>query len=194
MAIELVDGESEKRQREVIDALTLAFARDPIMRWFYPEPNAYLRHFPRFIGAFGGVAFGAGTAWASEDGGGAALWLPSGVHADGEKIGSIAFETVDEAKHEAMGTMFEKMAEFHPEEPHWYLAVIGVDAAYQGKGIGAELMQGALERCDEEGLMAYLESSNPANISLYQRHGFQVVDEIQIDDVPVVTPMMRPAR
>jgi ribosomal protein S18 acetylase RimI-like enzyme len=194
MAIELVDGESEERRRHVIDALALAFARDPVMRWFYPEPSAYLKHFPKFIGAFGGASFGAGTAWASKDGGGAALWLPSGVHADGDTIGSIAFETVDEAKHEAMGEMFEKMAEFHPEEPHWYLAVIGVDTAYQGKGIGAQLMQGALARCDEEGLMAYLESSNPANISLYERHGFQVVDEIQIDDGPVVTPMMRHAR
>ena len=57
-----------------------------------------------------------------------------------------------------------------------------------------ELMEGALERCDEEGLIAYLESSNPANIPLYQRHGFEIIGEIQAPGTPVVTPMLRPAR
>lgn len=193
MAIELIDAESEECCREAIDALTLAFARDPVMRWLYPEPTAYLTHSPEFTRAFGGPSFRAGSAWASEDGGGAALWFPSGVHPDGDAIGSVVFSTVAEVKREATRQIFEKMDECHPEEPHWYLAIIGVDTAHQGKGIGAQLMQGALERCDEEGLIAYLESTNPANISLYERHGFQVVGEIQIADAPVITPMLRPA-
>lgn len=61
-------------------------------------------------------------------------------------------------------------------------------------GLGAELMRDALARCDEEGLIAYLESSNPANVSLYRRHGFEVVGEIQAGDSPVSFPMLRPAR
>lgn len=69
-----------------------------------------------------------------------------------------------------------------------------VDAAQQGRGLGAQLMDGALARCDEEGLIAYLESSNPANISLYQRHGFDVIGEIEIENGPIVTPMLRPGR
>ena len=49
-------------------------------------------------------------------------------------------------------------------------------------------------RCDREGLLAYLESSNPRNISLYERHGFEAVGEIQIGAAPVVTPMVRQPR
>jgi len=194
MAIELVDGGSENRRQAVLGALTLAFARDPMMRWLYPEPDAYLKHFPKFAGAFGGPSFGAGTAWASDDTSAAALWFPSGVHPDGEAIESVMLGTVDKAKHETLGATLEKMDEFHPKEPHWYLAIVGVDSAHQGKGLGAQLMESGLARCDEEGLIAYLESSNPANISLYERHGFRVVGEIQIDDAPVTTPMLRPAR
>ncbi|MCA1748539.1 MAG: hypothetical protein LC634_03060 [Sphingomonadales bacterium] len=41
---------------------------------------------------------------------------------------------------------------------------------------------------------AYLESSNPRNISLYLRHGFEIVGEIQHGSSPVMTPMLRPAR
>jgi hypothetical protein len=72
MAIELIDGESKDQRSAVLSVFTLAFARDPMMRWLYPEPEAYLTHFPEFAAAFGGPSFSAGTAWASEDTGGAA--------------------------------------------------------------------------------------------------------------------------
>ena len=49
-------------------------------------------------------------------------------------------------------------------------------------------------KLDKEGAMAYLESSNKQNISLYLRHGFEVVGEIQIYDSPIVTPMVRKCR
>jgi ribosomal protein S18 acetylase RimI-like enzyme len=194
MGIELIDEDSKQRRNAALSALTLAFARDPIMRWLYPEPDAYLTHFPKFAGAFGGPSFGAGTAWAPEDNSGAALWFPSGVHPDGESIESVMLSTVEKAKHDTLGATLEKMDEMHPKEPHWYLAIIGVDSAHQGRGLGAQLMEGALARCDDEGLIAYLESSNPANISLYERHGFEVIDKIQIGDAPPTFPMQRPAR
>jgi len=60
--------------------------------------------------------------------------------------------------------------------------------------IGSRLMKHALLRIDEAGLPAYLESSNPRNIPLYERHGFEVMGEIQVGSSPVVTPMIRAAR
>ncbi len=166
----------------------LAFVRDPVVRWLYPEPQAYLRHFPGFARAFGGPAFGSETAWVSDDLGGAALWFPSGVHLDGEAIADHLFETVDTTRHSGLRGVLERMEEHHPEEPHWYLSIIGVDAAHQGNGLGAKLLQGALARCDAEGLIAYLESTNPANIPLYERHGFRVITEIRSGDAPPMFP------
>ncbi len=194
MEIGVVDGASEAARRRALAGLTLAFSRDPVMRWLYPEAEPYLANFPRFTEVFGGASFDAGTAWTCADGSGTSLWLPSGVHPDGEGIEAVAYGTVAEEKHETMGRVFEQMAEWHPEEPHWYLAVIGVDAARQGRGLGARLMEPALERCDAEGLIAYLESSNPANVSLYRRHGFEVIGEIRAGDAPPIQPMLRPAR
>jgi hypothetical protein len=55
-------------------------------------------------------------------------------------------------------------------------------------------MEHALRRCDREGLPAYLESSNPRNIPLYQRHGFEVLGTIQLDASPPITPMLRAPR
>lgn len=194
MAIERIEVVSGTKRDAAIRALTLAFVRDPMMRWLFPSPESYLSHFPRFAEAFGGPAFGAGTAWLCEDGSGAALWLPSGVHPDGEAIASVVLGAIDPAKRATAGALMQQMAEFHPAEPHWYLAILGVDAVRQGQGQGAQLMREALARCDAEGLSAYLESSNPANVSFYRRHGFEVVGEIQAGDSPVSLPMRRPAR
>jgi ribosomal protein S18 acetylase RimI-like enzyme len=191
--IRRLDPASAAEHDRAVSAMVLAFVRDPVMRWMYPGPADYLRHFPHFVRAFGGPAFSSGTAWLAEGGGGAALWLPTDVHPDGEAIERHVFGSVDRAKHETVGRILERMDELHPEEPHWYLSVIGVDAAHQGRGLGAQLLRDALERCDAEGRIAYLESSNPANLSLYERHGFRVMGEIRVGDAPVVTPMLRPA-
>jgi ribosomal protein S18 acetylase RimI-like enzyme len=194
MSCNVIDGGSETQRSRCIHALVLAFIRDPMMRWLYPEPEAYLSHFPGFARAFGGPAFRSGTAWLSDDLGGAALWFPSGVAPDGESIVSHLLDTLDERRHPVVHEVLSQMDAHHPHEPHWYLAIIGVDAAHQGKGLGAKLLQGALKRCDEEGLPAYLESSNPANLSLYERHGFRVTGEIRGDGTPPMFPMLRPAR
>ena len=60
----------------------------------------------------------------------------------------------------------------HLREPHYYLFAIGADPAHQGRGVGAALLAPMLARCDAEKLPAYLESSNPANLTFYRRHGF----------------------
>jgi GNAT superfamily N-acetyltransferase len=193
MSVEVREATAEERERTV-SVETLAFAKDPVMRWLYPEPHEYLCHFPRFADAFGGRAFEHETVWIAGDFGGAAMWLPPGVETDGDTVEAVLRQSLDEA---ALGTAFavlEQMGRFHIEEPHWYLPMIGVEPAQQGQGLGSALLSHALARCDEDSLPAYLESSNPANVPLYERHGFRVVDTIQVGEAPPVFPMLRSAR
>ena len=86
------------------------------------------------------------------------------------------------------------MKESHPEEPHWYLPQIGVDPMHQGRGYGSALMRHALLKCDRDKKLAYLESSNPRNLSLYIRHGFELMGTIQVADSPPMFPMLRKPR
>ncbi len=93
---------------------------------------------------------------------------------------------------EPLGALFGAIETYHPHDKDcWYLPIIGVDPAHQGKGIGAALMKHATDTIDQAGALSYLESSNPANISLYQRHGFEAIGEIKFGDSGVVTPMLR---
>jgi ribosomal protein S18 acetylase RimI-like enzyme len=178
----------------LIDALTLAFVADPANRWVWPDPQMYLLHFPKFAKAFGGAAFAHGSAYYVEGYAGAALWLPPNVHPDMEALASLLQSTGSEqAQRDAPGVI-EKMGSYHPSEPHWYLPLLGVDPVHHGKGLGSALMQHALKRCDSEGKPAYLDSSNPRNISLYKRHGFEQLGTIQVGSSPSIFPMLRRPR
>jgi len=73
-------------------------------------------------------------------------------------------------------------------------AAIGVEPLSQGKGYGSALLKRGLEVCDRDHVAAYLEATNPANIPLYRRFGFEVVGEIQSGSSPVINPMFRAAR
>jgi ribosomal protein S18 acetylase RimI-like enzyme len=80
----------------------------------------------------------------------------------------------------------------HPREPeHWYLAVLGTDPAHQGSGIGSALIRAVTDRCDEQGLGAYLESSKEENVPYYARHGFEVREQIAVGDGPSMWLMWR---
>jgi GNAT superfamily N-acetyltransferase len=86
------------------------------------------------------------------------------------------------------------MGRYHPHEPHWYLPLIGVDQAQQGKGHGTALLQHALIPCDRDHTLAYLESSHPKNIPFYARHGFELLGTIQVGTSPPTFPMLRTPR
>jgi hypothetical protein len=47
----------------------------------------------------------------------------------------------------------------------------------------AQLVE-ALSRCDQEHMPAYLESSNAANMALYQRFGFEALGDLAFADLP----------
>ena len=146
------------------------------------------------IEAFGGKAFEHGSAYCVDDFSGAALWLPPGIGPDSERLGALTAQHASAPVLRDSDGVFEQMAAYHVPEPHWYLPLIAVDPACQGRGLGGALLKQALARCDADGLPAYLESSNPRNIALYQRHGFEILGRIQVGSSPVVTPMLRRSR
>jgi len=181
----LADGE------RAIQTIVLAFAADPMARWSWPSADQYLNYMPSLARAFGGRAFEHGTAHNTDSFTGVALWLPPGVAPDEEALVAITRQSTGGRQQTEVFQIFEAMAAHHPKEPHWYLPLIGVDPAHQGKGLGAALLKHALERCDRDRVPAYLESTNPRNITLYKRHGFEALGTIQFGSSPPLVPMLR---
>ena len=67
-----------------------------------------------------------------------------------------------------------------PKEPVWYLHYAGCDPAYQGKGYGGAAIRAGLERADQDGLPAYLETAHEHNIPLYKSYGIAIKHSGQV--------------
>ncbi len=178
----------------LLSGLALGFSADPFMRWLDPEPDEFLTHFPCVMDFFGGRAFEHGSAFRNGDFTAGALWLPPSIHPDEERLVACFEQTVAPEKHDALFETFGQMDNYHPDEDCWHLAFIAVDPFRQGKGLGSALLECCLKRCDEDGRPAYLESTNPTNLSLYKRYGFQEMGLIKADQAAPLFPMFRAAQ
>ncbi|MGZ5348523.1 MAG: GNAT family N-acetyltransferase, partial [Solirubrobacterales bacterium] len=63
----------------------------------------------------------------------------------------------------------------------------------QRSGAGTALIRPGLERADAEGMPCYLETQRRSNIPFYERFGFELVEEVGLDDSPRLWLMWRSA-
>ena len=181
--------------------LARAFADDQLFSWVYESVAGDARE--RRLEAFFDVCLRAGLTrghtYAAEGDVAAALWAPPdvGVFDDAhveELILLLAGHLGGRA--ELVGEAFSTISDAHPHDvPHFYLFVLGTAPDARGRGIGGALLRHVLATCDRDGLPAYLESSDPRNVPLYERHGFRVLSELEVvPGGPVVRPMWRDPR
>src|SRR5215210_5702343 len=81
-----------------------------------------------------------------------------------------------------------------PEERHWHLGPIAVDAHLQGMGVGSRLMQVFCAQMDAAREDAYLETDKTINVRFYERFGFEVVGEQEVLGVTNHFMLRRPER
>ncbi|MFO6452415.1 MULTISPECIES: GNAT family N-acetyltransferase [unclassified Aeromicrobium] len=62
-------------------------------------------------------------------------------------------------------------------EADWLLATVGVDLAQQGRGLGTTVLEAALADLGDARVL--LETSSDANVRLYERLGFRVVEHVE---------------
>lgn len=72
--------------------------------------------------------------------------------------------------------MSGRRAAHDPRRPHWHIGPVGVQPDAQGRGVGTALLTSFLATADEQGVPAFLETDVDRNVTLYQRHGFRVVE------------------
>ena len=190
----------EAQARESAKVLARAFQHDPVCQWIFPAETARARRLRRFFHAelhYSALRHGA-VEFARANGAiaGVAVWFPPGAWPSATGLSSLPAYLRALGRHLGTASQFASAAaRAHPhDQPHWYLAFIGVDPARQGQGIGSALMRSRLERRANQAEPAYLENSNPANAALYERFGFQVTGALDLPEAaPSVPTMWRPA-
>ena len=165
--------------------LSRAFLDDPAFSWAAPHPARRERLGPRYFElTIRHVYLPKGESYTTGDGRAVALWAPPGQwQVPFTKLlpfGPVMMRACGSALPRAM-RMLNLMEARHREfaEPHYYLGFVGTDPAARGRGLGTALVAHVLDRCDAEGVPAYLEATSVKNQALYHRHGFEVVDELR---------------
>ena len=169
----------------IAKALARAFEDDPVMTWIFRNDSERLTRLESMFAFFlRRIWLRHDECYAPDGLFGAALWLPPGKW----HLSLPAQLSLVPGMLRVMGgslprgfQVVQLMEKHHPREPpHYYLPTLGVEPEFQGRGFGSALLQPVLGRCDAERLPAYLESSKWRNVVLYERHGFRVVEELNL--------------
>jgi ribosomal protein S18 acetylase RimI-like enzyme len=173
-----------------------AFVADPILQWLIPSRlrrDARLRRL--FALELEHYVFPAGRVLTTDEHRGASLELPPGgwkmpnSMPASAALGWIRVFGMRLAQAGRTQACFERN---HLQEPHYYIRYVGVATRFQGQGLGTALLRPTLDRCDQEGLPAYLEASSERSAALYERLGFVHLGERRFPDGPPFWPMRRP--
>ncbi len=183
-----------------IEVLTRAFATDPGLLFVLPEPTERKRLTPRLAEAALRYTMRCGAPLVTEgDMRGVALWFPpdapAPTAADTEETGIAAVPAmIGDASWTRFARLIAHLNALHPvyaPEPHWFLAMLGVDPAWQRQGLGAALMEPVFARADRAGVCCYLEAPTADNARYYANRGFRVVGETDVPQSNVHIWLMR---
>lgn len=196
MGLEIRQADQSDRDA-VARLLDAAFRTDPVSSWVFPDPEHRAAVHGKFLGVFVDVALAEGRIDYAVDGSAAALWLripaadPAAEPVEDEIPAKM--RAVADPENERCELVGRLTGAVHPmAEEHEYLLMIAVDLGRQGEGLGTELMRPVLERCDREGVPAYLEASSERSKGLYERLGWQSTGEaVRLPDGPLMWPMWR---
>lgn len=190
----LVRPAHPSEDQKLTDVLARSFWDDPVTTYMIPSDRL---RYPRQRHLFRAELHGArrrGEILTTDDLAGASLWLrPHEWKTPNRELLAMMPHLVLAfgGRLRAVAKLVELIERKHPTEPHWYLADLGTDPARQGLGVGGALITAITDRCDREGVGAYLESSKAVNVPYYERFGFRVTEAVTVPDGPTIWLMWR---
>lgn len=175
------------RDHEAAALFARAFADDPLFVYVQPDAGRRARLLPHLFPPILRVCrrWGAVDSAPDGDGGlagvacwlapgntepGLVRWLVAGVASVYWRIGVRGMRRFG-----AKEAWFDRHHRADMPAPHWYLLLLAVDSAWQGKGVGGALLSSGLARADATGRPCYLETESERNVAFYGRHGFRVL-------------------
>jgi GNAT superfamily N-acetyltransferase len=183
----------------VVATLTTAFFDDPVWGPAFPDADRRAVQAAAMWRVYVTSALRYPWTLVTEKVEAAAVWIPPGgtelTHQEEGELKSILLGSTDPEVAGGIMAIYDRFEAAMPDEPHFYLTLLGTHDDHRGKGLGMGLVTESLARIDALGAPAYLESSNPANNVRYERLGFVARDRFTIAATGhVVTTMWRPAQ
>ena len=189
---------SPRDSDEVVSILVGAFHDDPTWSWAFPDPALRAEQHKRLWRLFVDGAMRFPWVWLTKGNTATSVWIPPQETEFSQEqeaaLGPMIIEMLGPKASRVLHAL-EMFDQAHPRGvPHFFLSLLATRVEHRGRGYGLGLLAGNLRRIDEAGMPAYLEASNPANVALYERHGFKVRGSFKLPgDGPEVFTMWREA-
>jgi ribosomal protein S18 acetylase RimI-like enzyme len=174
--------------------LARAFANDPYAHFLVgdaPERNQRMRD--GWSGILRHSSDRLSHTYTTDDHAGVAVWHPPGYRGAGfvdslrmlPSVTRLAGSWRRLRQVSRAVAALEERRRHHVPQPHFYLSALGVEPERQGGGIGTALLGPVLQRADAQRAVAYLETATARNVLLYERLGFDVVEELTLPGTDV---------
>jgi ribosomal protein S18 acetylase RimI-like enzyme len=182
------------------ETLARAFEHDPLWGWAFEdaERERKLAALAEVFGFFAGAALELGWVRVTDGVEAVALWIPPGSPemspADEERLPGVIAAACGPDSAARVTELVEAFEKNHPHEPpHYYLSLLATHPDHAGHAHGVGLVADCLAEIDagDPPAAAFLESSNPANLSRYERLGFRPTREVELVDGLSGTQMWR---
>nr|WP_205860981.1 N-acetyltransferase [Planosporangium flavigriseum] len=157
--------------------MVAAFINDPVLRYLFPEEASYPQYAAAFFGHLFDKRVHKETIWMIGRGASVAIWEPPAAQNESPDE-TLALGALAQLPADALARVHAYDRAVHavlPTAPFWYLGVLGTHPDNAGRRWGHAVMKAGLRRATEDGLPAILETSNPANVEVYRRAGWEVV-------------------
>jgi GNAT superfamily N-acetyltransferase len=80
----------------------------------------------------------------------------------------------------------------HPEEPHAFVSMLGVDPTRQRAGAGRALLGRVIAEAEARAVPVYLDTANPDNLPYYRSFGFELQGEAPLPRGATIWYLLRP--
>jgi ribosomal protein S18 acetylase RimI-like enzyme len=166
-------------RERVLGSLVAAFAADPVLRHLFPDDDTYPRYAAAFFGRLFDKRVATRTVWTIGPGLSVAMWdTPANGAVDPDPPGGDPLDDLPADARARVDAYDDTVHSALPDHPFWYLGVLGTHPDHKGNRWGRALIADGLRRAADDGLPAVLETSNPGNVGVYRRAGFEVVGEL----------------
>ncbi|MEU8136484.1 GNAT family N-acetyltransferase [Streptodolium elevatio] len=174
-------------RERIVSSLVAAFTGDPVLRYLFPDETTYPAYAAAFFGHLFDKRVGKGAVWTIADGASVAIWEPpytdDAPPSDAAWAASLPADVLDRVH-----AYDEAVHKVLPPAPYWYLGVLGTHPDHAGRRWGHAVMEAGLRRAAADGLPAVLETGTAANVEVYRRAGWEIVDTVS---EPLPTWIMR---
>ena len=155
---------------ELANCLALSYRDNPLLQWMYDDEINHELLCGLFTGLISG-AFSQGSVYKTEGITGAAIW-----HQTPPREQPVPAQTVVTSRplttYERRSAALAVLGSHRPTQAHVYLAAVGVLPTARRQGVASALLGPLLRFSEEARVDAYLENSDPNNISFYEGLGF----------------------